>query len=221
MSCPHAQEKSGQVDAYIRMTLYDPSTGNTEAFRTNTQINDPSPRFNQKFDFIDVPAISHFTATVFDKSGLIESRLTMTPWKQARRVWRASNTCGARSLAVTSHLPTMLWSAQDIANIPSLQRGGSSFPRALHSIVSSQCIPIARRRQGLRSAFLMRVQKGDTELGNLRLNVEEVARNKTMKDLWPLQNANKGDIELTLSFQPVIFEEDEAVRARCISQICA
>ena len=72
------------MDAYIRMTLYDPSTGNTEAFRTSTQINDPSPRYNQKFDFIDVPAISHFTASVFDKSGLIESRLTMTPWKQAR-----------------------------------------------------------------------------------------------------------------------------------------
>ncbi len=31
------QEKSGQVDAYVRMTLYDPSTGNTEAFRTTTQ----------------------------------------------------------------------------------------------------------------------------------------------------------------------------------------
>jgi hypothetical protein len=57
-------------------------------------------------------------------------------------------------------------------------------------------------------------QKGDTELGHLRLNVEEVARNKTMKDVWPLQSANKGDIELTLSFQPIIFEEDEAVRAR-------
>ncbi len=52
--------------------------------RTVAQINDPSPRFNQKFDFIDVPAISHFTATVYDKSGLIESRLSMTPWKQVR-----------------------------------------------------------------------------------------------------------------------------------------
>ena len=61
-------------------------------------------------------------------------------------------------------------------------------------------------------------QKHDTELGNLRLNVEEIARNKTMKDVWPLQNANKGDIELTLTFQPIIFEEDEAVRissSRC------
>ena len=26
------------MDAYIRMTLYDPSTGNTEAFRTTTQV---------------------------------------------------------------------------------------------------------------------------------------------------------------------------------------
>ncbi len=62
------------------------------------------------------------------------------------------------------------------------------------------------------------MQKHDTELGSLRLNVEEIARNKTMKDVWPLQQANKGDIELTLTFQPVIFEEDEAVRtlsSRC------
>ena len=58
-------------------------------------------------------------------------------------------------------------------------------------------------------------QKTDTELGYLRLNVEEVARNKVMKDVWPLQSANKGDIELTLSFQPIIFEEDEAVRVSC------
>ena len=64
----------------------------------------------------------------------------------------------------------------------------------------------------------VRTQKHDTELGSLRLNVEEIARNKTMKDVWPLQQANKGDIELTLTFQPVIFEEDEAVRtssSRC------
>lgn len=94
-----AQEKSGQVDAYVRMTLYDPSTGHTEAFRTTTQINDPSPRFNQKFDFIDVPAISHFTASVYDKSGLIESRLTMTPWKQARMVTDPSHPCDRESPA--------------------------------------------------------------------------------------------------------------------------
>ena len=70
------------MDAYVRLTLFDPSCGETEAFRTNIQINDTSPRWNQKFDFIDVPATSHFTATVFDKSGFIESRMSLTPWKQ-------------------------------------------------------------------------------------------------------------------------------------------
>ena len=93
------------MDAYIRMTLYDPSTGNTEAFRTSTQINDPSPRYNQKFDFIDVPAISHFTATVFDKSGLIESRLTMTPWKQARETSHSLHPHRARALPASAAAP--------------------------------------------------------------------------------------------------------------------
>lgn len=50
------------------------------------------------------------------------------------------------------------------------------------------------------------------ELGSLRLNVEEVVRNKTMKDTWPLKDAVKGDIQLTLSFQPLIFEDAGEVR---------
>ena len=45
------------------------------------------------------------------------------------------------------------------------------------------------------------------KLGQLRLNVEEVVRNKTAKDTWPLKDAVKGDIQLTLSFQPLIFED--------------
>ena len=47
------------------------------------------------------------------------------------------------------------------------------------------------------------------ELGYLRLKVEEVARNKTMKDQWPLLGASKGDIALTLTFQPIIFDKRE------------
>ena len=70
------------MDAYVRLTVFDALTGDTEAFRTSVQINDTSPRFNQKFDFIDIPASSSFQATVFDKSGLIESRLSLTPWSQ-------------------------------------------------------------------------------------------------------------------------------------------
>ena len=57
-----------------------------------------------------------------------------------------------------------------------------------------------------------RVQKADMELGYLRLKVEEVARNKVMNDTWPLHSAVKGDIQLTLSFQPIIFEDAGEVR---------
>ena len=56
-------------------------------------------------------------------------------------------------------------------------------------------------------------QKPDVELGYVRLKVEEVARNKVMKDTWPLLSANKGDIQLTLAFQPIIFEDEGEVRS--------
>ena len=69
------------MDSYVRLALFDATTGVETAFRTDIQMNDTSPRYNQKFDFIDVPATSSFSATVFDKSGLIESRMSMTPWK--------------------------------------------------------------------------------------------------------------------------------------------
>lgn len=37
-------QETNQVDPYVRLTLFDPSTGGTEAFRTSTQMNDASPR---------------------------------------------------------------------------------------------------------------------------------------------------------------------------------
>lgn len=40
------------------------------------------------------------------------------------------------------------------------------------------------------------VQKPDKKLGYVRIPVEEVARNKDLKDVWPLLEAEKGDIIL-------------------------
>ena len=76
------QMRSGEVDGYVRLTLFDPSNDETEAFRTKVEDNDTSPRFDEKFDFINVPTTSIFTATVFDKRGLIEGHMTLKPWKQ-------------------------------------------------------------------------------------------------------------------------------------------
>ena len=40
------------------------------------------------------------------------------------------------------------------------------------------------------------LQKPDKKLGYVRVPVDEVARNKSMKDQWPLLDADKGDIVL-------------------------
>lgn len=45
-------------------------------------------------------------------------------------------------------------------------------------------------------SLLFGVQKPDKKLGYVRVPVDEVARNKSMKDQWPLLDADKGDIVL-------------------------
>lgn len=72
------------MDPYVRLSLFDPTKGGTESFRTSTQMNDASPRWAEKFDFIDVPATSFLTATIYDRSSVMESRLSLTPWKSVR-----------------------------------------------------------------------------------------------------------------------------------------
>ncbi len=60
------------------------------------QMNDASPRWGEKYDFINVPASSFLTATVYDKSSMVESRLSLTPWKSVRlyRLSVEQATCG-------------------------------------------------------------------------------------------------------------------------------
>ncbi len=45
-------------------------------------------------------------------------------------------------------------------------------------------------------APLHSVQKPDKTLGFVQIPTEEVVRNKSMKDQWPLLDADKGDIVL-------------------------
>jgi hypothetical protein len=46
------------------------------------------------------------------------------------------------------------------------------------------------------------LQKPDRKLGYVRLHVDEVARNKKVKDTWALRETQKGDIEMTLQVAP-------------------
>ena len=77
------------MDPYVSLSLFDATTGGTEKYTTTTQMNDASPRWSEKFDFIDVPATSKLTATVYDRSSMMESRLSLTPWKAVRPSRRA------------------------------------------------------------------------------------------------------------------------------------
>lgn len=36
------------MDPYVRLTLFDAASGGTEAFRTTTQMNDASPRWERE-----------------------------------------------------------------------------------------------------------------------------------------------------------------------------
>lgn len=53
-------------------------------------------------------------------------------------------------------------------------------------------------------------QKPDKKLGYVRIPVEEVARNRTMKDEWPLLEADKGDIVLACASSAPLSLPDES-----------
>ncbi len=44
-------------------------------------------------------------------------------------------------------------------------------------------------------------EASDTFLGKLEIRVKDVVRNGTLKDIWTLQDAEKGQIELALAWQ--------------------
>lgn len=50
------------------------------AVQTEVVMNDPSPRFRQKFDFVYISATSMLTLTCFDKPGLFELSSMLKPW---------------------------------------------------------------------------------------------------------------------------------------------
>lgn len=47
------------------------------------------------------------------------------------------------------------------------------------------------------------------KIGVLRLRVDEIARNRRIKDEWALQETQKGDITLQLEWFPVALDDDD------------
>jgi hypothetical protein len=51
------------------------------------------------------------------------------------------------------------------------------------------------------------------KIGVLRLRVDEIARNRRIKDEWALQETQKGDITLQLEWWPVALDDDDTAAA--------
>lgn len=114
-------------NSYVEFKLSDPdSPEGPDIRKTATILNERSPRFRSKQDFVYVSATSMLTMTVYDAVG-----------------------------------------ALDVANIVRLGR------------------------------------KADTPLGKIRIPVKDVAKTGRVKDAFPLQEADQGDMHLLLTWMPV------------------
>ena len=67
----------GEVDPFVELEIDDPAGSNHELHTSPIIMNEPSPRWNIKYDYIMVSATSTFTATVWDKQGLFDSLLSL------------------------------------------------------------------------------------------------------------------------------------------------
>ena len=68
----------GEVDPFVELEIDDPAGDSKHEVHTSPIImNEPSPRWNVKYDYIMVSATSTFTATVWDKQGLFDSLLSL------------------------------------------------------------------------------------------------------------------------------------------------
>jgi len=126
------------LDSFVTLRLYDPyrlPIPDMEV-KTHVELNEPSPRFNFKTDFVNISASSVLTLTVYKQPGMMS--------------------------ALTS------------LKVPLLQK---AKPEAL---------------------------------GKVRLPLEDVVREGRVKDVFPLQEAQTGEMHLTLEWSAVALSEQEA-----------
>lgn len=64
-------------DTYVVFSLNDKVTKTTEVQKSIYILNDDSPRWGDKFDFVMIHADSNLTVRVMEKPGFMESMMTM------------------------------------------------------------------------------------------------------------------------------------------------
>jgi len=64
-------------DTYVVFSLYDKVTKKTEVQKSSVVLNEDSPRWGDKFDFVMINADSSLTVRVMEKPGFMESMMSM------------------------------------------------------------------------------------------------------------------------------------------------
>lgn len=64
-------------DTYVSFSLHDNITKKTETQKSSYVLNDDSPRWGDKFDFVMINANSNLTVRVMEKPGFMESMMSM------------------------------------------------------------------------------------------------------------------------------------------------
>ena len=76
-SVDQTPNEKGDVDPYVGLSLYDPARKDTERQETSKLVNEPDPKWGEKFDFIMASATSILTVDVWDSLGWLEGRLSL------------------------------------------------------------------------------------------------------------------------------------------------
>ena len=70
-------EEADELDTFVELELHDPDKADVELQRTSVIMNEESPRWGEKFDFVMVSATSTLDLTVYDKQGFFDNLLSV------------------------------------------------------------------------------------------------------------------------------------------------
>lgn len=86
--CPSQTANGGEVDPFVELSLYDPAANSTDVLWSSQMVNEPNPKWGEKFDFTMISATSRLNITVWDKLNFFEGRFSLKGLTGARELTR-------------------------------------------------------------------------------------------------------------------------------------
>ena len=70
----------------MELALFDPATNSTDVLWSSHMVNEPNPKWGEKFDFTMISATSRLNITVWDKLNFFEGRFSLKGLTGAREL---------------------------------------------------------------------------------------------------------------------------------------